>query len=310
MILCIGTTPAAQRVMVFTSLTPNAVNRAITTIDGAAGKVTNVAKVLKALGEKPLAVTFLGGPRGAELADLLHARGIEFEAVTVDAPTRQCVTLIDRAGRVVTELVEESRPVPETAAVQLIEIIRRRGCEARAFVMSGSLAPGVPVDFYPDCTLLARDAGALAVVDAQGTALIAALAARPELVKPNRQELAATAGRPLRELSDVCAAARDLSEKGARQVVVTAGAEPTVAFDGKSFWRVDPPRIETVNPFGSGDAFTAALTQALVRGDDLAEACRHGAAAGAANALELMAGELDPETARRLAASVVIERLR
>ena len=51
MILCIGTTPAAQRVMLFRKLTLDAVNRAAATHDGAAGKSINVAKVLKTLGE-------------------------------------------------------------------------------------------------------------------------------------------------------------------------------------------------------------------------------------------------------------------
>ena len=64
MILCLGTTPAVQRVMVFTKLTLDAVNRAATTLDGAAGKSVNVAKVLKSLGERPVATGFLGGDRG------------------------------------------------------------------------------------------------------------------------------------------------------------------------------------------------------------------------------------------------------
>src|ERR1035441_7816486 len=64
MILCIGTTPAAQRVMAFRKLTIDAVNRAVTTLDGAAGKSVNVAKVLKALGEQPVATRALGGGRG------------------------------------------------------------------------------------------------------------------------------------------------------------------------------------------------------------------------------------------------------
>ena len=59
MILCIGTTPAAQWVMLFRNLTPAAVNRASITLDGAAGKSINVAKVLKTLGEQPVATGFL-----------------------------------------------------------------------------------------------------------------------------------------------------------------------------------------------------------------------------------------------------------
>src|SRR3974377_1406909 len=95
MILCIGTTPAAQRVMVFRKLTLDAVNRANTTLDGIAGKSVNVAKVLKALGEQPLAVGFLGGERGEFLRQRLSERGIESQFVQAEANTRQCTTVVD-----------------------------------------------------------------------------------------------------------------------------------------------------------------------------------------------------------------------
>src|SRR5881296_574698 len=98
MILCLGPTPAAQRVMLFRKLKLDAVNRAVTTLDGAAGKSVNVAKVLNALGERPVAVGFLGGDRGESLRSVLEARGIEHNFVQVTARTRQCITVIDESA--------------------------------------------------------------------------------------------------------------------------------------------------------------------------------------------------------------------
>src|SRR5580765_3877688 len=106
MILCIGTTPAVQRVMVFHKLAVDAVNRAAKTLDGVAGKSVNVAKVLKALGEEPLATGFLGGDRGEYLKEVLARAGIELDFVTVSVRTRQCVTVIDESAGTQTELVE------------------------------------------------------------------------------------------------------------------------------------------------------------------------------------------------------------
>ena len=125
MILCLGPTPAAQRVMVFRRLTLDAVNRAATTLDGAAGKAVNVAKVLHALGERPLATGFLGGDRGEYLRAVLRERGIEQDFVTVPERTRQCVTVIDETGGTVTELVEESRAVAPAAYEQLAAVLER-----------------------------------------------------------------------------------------------------------------------------------------------------------------------------------------
>lgn len=307
MILCIGTTPAAQRVMVFRRLTLDAVNRAGQTLDGAAGKSINVAKVLKALGEQPVATGFLGGDRGEGLRALLEARGIELDFVTVAARTRQCITLLDQSAGTQTELVEESQPAAAADYEELMRIIERRVTGCRAVVMSGTITPGGPVDLYYRCAQLAQQAGAMSVVDAQNAALDEALRARPGVVKPNRSELAATVGRDLKDESAVISAMCEVCERGAQRVVVTAGNEPTLASDGRGFWRVRGPRIDAVNPIGSGDAFAAGLVWRLLRGEDLGEACRWATATGAANALTLMAGEINRNDVARLAAEVRVE---
>ncbi len=306
MILCLGTTPAAQRVMVFRQLSLNAVNRAALTLDGIAGKAINVAKVLKTLGQTPFVISFVGGAHGEVLRAALASKHIEAELVAVSAPTRQCLTVIDQAAGTHTELVEESRAVTPSDFNQFFAAVRQRMAGCRAAVMSGTIAPGCPQHFYRDAVRLAETVGALSVVDAQGMALAAVLEAHPGLVKPNRTELAATLGRELKSDDEVKAAMRELCERGAQRVVVTAGRMPTLAFDGKKFAQIFPPPIRPANPIGSGDAFTAAVVWRLLRGDDLAEACRWGTAAGAANALTLMPGELERDEVERLVKDTVV----
>ncbi len=101
----------------------------------------------------------------------------------------------------------------------------------------------------------------------------------------------------------------DLHDRGAERVVITAGKDPAVAFDGRAFWRIHSPRLTALNPIGSGDAFTAAMVWRFLRGDDLGEAARWGAAAGAANALTLMAGEVELKDVERLVTRVRVERV-
>ncbi len=310
MILCIGTTPAEQRVMVFRKLAVDAVNRTAATCDGIAGKSVNVAKVLKALGETPLATGFLGGDRGEHIRARLTERRIAHEFIGVNARTRECITVIDESAQTQTELVEESRPVPRDAYAKLMTVIRRRAKKSRALVMSGTITPGGPVNFYFDCTRLAESVGALSVVDAQGSVLIKVLEASPGLIKPNRTELSATVGRALATTKQLQAAMRELCERGARRIVVTAGKDATFAHDGRYFWEIHSPRIATVNPIGSGDAFTAGLVWRLLRGDDLGEACRWASAAGAANALTIMAGEVHRKDVLRLAKQTRVKRLK
>ena len=304
-ILCLGPTPALQRVMVFRNLALDEVNRAVMTLDGVAGKAVNVAKVLQAIGERPVALGFLGGERGKTLKTALQQRRIEMEFVETAAPTRQCITVIEQSAGVQTELVEESGRVRSADYGALFASVRRRLKGAKALVMSGTLTPGGPEEFYARCVRLAHDESVLSIVDAKGAPLVAAIKAAPGLVKPNRAELAITVGRNLRDERDTIKAMRELHIRGAERIVVTAGKQPTLAFDGRTIWRIDPPGINVVNPIGSGDAFTAALVWRLLKGDDLGEACRWGSAAGAANALTLMAGEIKPSIVQQLVCQIV-----
>jgi tagatose 6-phosphate kinase len=309
MILCLGTTPAAQRVMVFDRLNMDAVNRATSTLDGIAGKSINVAKVLQVLGGEPLAVGFLGGLRGQEIEAELRRRGLNCEFVPVNVPTRQCVTVIDRGSGSITELVEESKAAQPEAFEQLMNIVQRRVIGCAALVLSGTIATGGPTDLYARCVDLAHANGAVAVVDASGAALIEALRQRPDLVKPNRAELERTVGTKLCDEKEVVAAIRELHSRGAKRVIVTAGREPTLAFDGVHFWRISNPVVRALNPIGSGDAFTAGLVWRLTEGDSLGEGCRWAAAAGAANALTWMAGEVEKPEVERLLPEVRVEQM-
>jgi len=149
----------------------------------------------------------------------------------------------------------------------------------------------------------------VSVVDAQGGALREVLKVGPGLVKPNRAELSVAVGRAVLDDTAVRQAMRELAERGAQRVIVTAGKEPALAFDGRCFWRILAARIQAVNLIGSGDAFTVGLVWRLVQGDDRGEVCRWGSAAGTANALTAMAGEVNREDVDRLAAEVVVQRL-
>ena len=308
MILCIGTTPAAQRTMVFRRLEREAVNRAILTVDGAAGKAVNVGKVLHVLGEQPLVLGFLGGLRGEEVRGILAREGVPAEFVPVQNTTRQCITLVDETTGEVTELVEEGRPVEPEAAVQFRALIQNRLPGARAVVMSGTIASGVAPGLYAEVIRLAHQEGVFSVVDAQGTALQLALEAQPGLVKPNRKELETTLQRPVPDDAALHAAMRELLARGSERVVVTAGQAPAWAADGRHWWRITAPIVPALNPIGSGDAFTAAVVARLVAGDDLGEACRWGAAAGAANALTHLSGEVRRVDVERLLPLATAER--
>jgi tagatose 6-phosphate kinase len=308
MILCVGTTPVWQRSMVFERVKNNDVNRAAAVYDYASGKSVNVARVLHTLGKEVTAVGFAGGGRGeAMLADLRRA-GIVNEFVDVAAAeTRQCVTVIDRAARTATELVEESKSVPPEGWTRLEATLDRLLPAATACVLSGSLPPGAPQDFYLRC-LRRAPAGVSVVLDARGEPLRRALGHGRFIAKLNRDELAATVGRALESEGRLLAAMRGVMPPDGR-VVVTAGPDTVLAAEAKRAWRITPPKVVAESAVGSGDAFAAGMVMGLLEDGSFAEACALSAACGAANAMTELAGFLSPDDVRRLRAEVRVEAL-
>jgi 1-phosphofructokinase family hexose kinase len=309
MILCLGTTPTVQRTMTFDRVTLDAVNRAASVLESASGKSLNVARTLHTLGHKVLATGFLGGQPGEFVRHDLERAGIDHQFITVPPQTRTCTTVIDRAAETVTELVEETRPVPAEAYEQLLKQLEVNLPRATVLVLSGSLPPQAPPDFYARCTKMADLASIPIVLDTRGEPLRQALAHRPTVVKPNLQELAETVSHPITDDASLRRAILELLDQGPRWAVITNGPHDAIASDSQSFWKITPPKIKPVNPIGSGDAFAAGLAIALAAGDDLPTAARLGTACGAANALSSPPGHARRADIDRLTPTVLISPL-
>jgi len=293
--------------MVFDHVLPDGVNRATAVHDYASGKSVNVARVLHALGENAVAVGFAGGARGEALLRDLDVAGIRHEFVRVDAETRQCVTVIDRAAGTATELVEESKPVRPDDWDRLARAFDQLIPRAEGCVLSGSLPPGAPPDFYLSC-LRRLPPKIPVVVDARGEPMRLALRRGRFVAKMNRDELTATVGSAIDSDARMLEAARQVMPDGG-SVVITAGRGRVVAFDAGRAWRIVPPTVQAISAVGSGDAFAAGLVSALVAGQSLPEACALGAACGAANAMTELAGHLSPGDVKRLRPNVRVETL-
>ena len=298
-VICLGTSPTLQRTMVFDRVDAGETNRATAVHEFASGKAVNAARVLHAVGVATLYLGQIGGGRGRQFRDDLDARGVPHDLIEVPQPTRLCVTVVDRGRRQGTELIEEAGDVDAAVAEALLDRLASHlsAGDVGAVVMSGSLAGGVPEDFYARATRAAKKVGAAVVLDARGGPLRAALGEGPTVAKPNRAELAATVGRPVDSRSAFHEAMAMLRERGAEWVVCTRGRDGATvcgpgAEGGTAYWDVTTPAIESVNPVGSGDAFAAGLAAGLARGVAMPDACRYAAACGAANAEDLLAGQV------------------
>ncbi|MGW0842528.1 1-phosphofructokinase [Streptomyces sp. NPDC002787] len=279
MILTVTPNPSLDRTYEVPSLDRGEVIRATGERMDPGGKGVNVSRAVAAAGRRTVAVLPLGGAPGALVADLLDAQGIEVARVTVAGATRSNIALAEADG-VLTKI---NAPGPELTAAEeelLLETVRAQSADASWIACCGSLPRGLDPSWYAELVARAHAAGARIALDTSGPALLAALRERPDVVKPNAEELAEAVGRPLATVGDAVKAAEELREMGAGAVLASLGADGQILVDASGAWfgsaRVDVVRSNV----GAGDASLAGFLIAGGNGPEaLASAVAHGAAA-------------------------------
>lgn len=275
------------------------VNTAVTEPDGTTTKLNEPGAALTAAEVASLEQTLIAAARAAG--------GVEAGAAPAPAttPVSTPVTVAADGGQSPTAV-----PSPTAATTQGAAPAGESQAAASSpqvptwVVLSGSLPPGAPTDWYAHLTarLHRQVPGARVVVDTSDAPLAALMDAAaadpvcaPELIKPNGEELGQLAGLPPQramaleegarrgELAPVVAAARTLVARGIGAVLATLGPAGAVLVTGDGAWHATAPDVPVVSTVGAGDSSVAGYLLAAVRGGDeqarLVCAMAHGSAA-------------------------------
>ncbi|WP_193103203.1 1-phosphofructokinase family hexose kinase [Brachybacterium sp. FME24] len=258
------------------------------------------------------------GGKGINVALGVHRAGLAVTAILPAAPSDPLIGLLEAeglphrtgpiAGRVRTNLTVLSAPQLTTklnepgatlsaAEVSALEQLLISCVSAGDLVMlSGSLAPGLPVDEYVRLVDLLHARGARVGVDTSDAPLEALAAAMPgtapDFLKPNAEELGQIVGIPgdalerdaaSGDLEGVRDAALMLHGRGVGAVLVTLGAAGgLLATDGEA-WFCPSATAPVVSTVGAGDSATAGYLIARELGEApgprLARALAYGTAA-------------------------------
>ena len=149
-------------------------------------------------------------------------------------------------------------------------------------VGSGSLPPGVDDDLYAGLVRRCRAAAVRVAIDASGRPLRLAVAAGPDLIKPNLEEFEELVDRPLNTLGDVLDAANDLVTSGVGTVVVSLGGQGALLVSASMIAHAVAPVAAPLSTVGAGDALLAGYLYATGSGSSDVEALSVGVAWGAA----------------------------
>ncbi|MFD7987011.1 1-phosphofructokinase family hexose kinase [Kitasatospora indigofera] len=303
-VLAVTLNPALDLTYRVTALRPGQEHRPRAVGARAGGKGVNVARVLHTLGLPVLALAPVGGTHTHDWQSDLAAAGVPAETVPIAGQTRRTVAVVEDDGRT-TGLWEPGPRLTPDEWQRLTNRVRRLAAHSCVVVLSGSLPGGLPPSACADLVRHCHEAGAPVVLDTSGPALRAALAAGPDLVKPNTAELAEYRGaktgghgpRDGHRTDPDEAAAHDaalLLDAGAAAVAASRGADGLTAVAEGRAWHAAPPSVLRGNPTGAGDAAVAALAVTLATGAAWPERLRHAVALSAAAVAAPLAGDVDP----------------
>lgn len=244
----------------------------------------NVSRVISVLGGESTAVITRGGLTGALLTELLDELGLSRRVIRIAGHTRLSATVYERSSGQEFRVTPPGPELKEDEWESFLNMVDR--LQADYIVATGSIARGVPANFYGQVAQLAKRHGARMILDTSGRALFEALKEGVYVVKPNQRELENLVGRKASNEAQQVDLARQIIDEGRAEVVaLTLGEEGALLVSKEVSLRLQSPPVDAKSAVGAGDSFVGGLTYGLAQGRSLEDAFALAVATGTASVL-------------------------
>ena len=309
MITSISLNPSIDRTLTVEGFTPGGLNRVLSSSDVAAGKGINVALTVSALGLDSECIGFMFRDSAPLFEKRLMVNSTAYDFIWLEGSARTNVKVFDQAAGVVTELNESGREIDADSLGKMTELVCAHAENSDFLILSGSLPPGCPADYYATLIDAVEGLGCRCVLDADGERLKRGLEARPFMIKPNRFELETMTGRKLETIAEIRDAARQYIDQGVEVVAVSLGADGAIILQGDEALYAPRLNIEVKSTVGAGDSMVAALVAGFMAENDLEETFRMGMASATARCMTEGYRIVDKTLYRAVMDMVKIERI-
>ena len=313
MIVTVTLNAAIDRTLLVPNFLLGQRHRASVGFTSAGGKGINVARAAKRLGVPVVCTGLAGGRNGTLLVEELTNEGILNDFVRIRGESRTSTAVLDPTSNVNTEINEWGPEVADDELDVLREKLAYLAQGADYVVFAGSLPRDVDPGIYGELVRESNRRGLMTVLDSEGEALRLGIEAEPYLVTPNLREAEALVGHEFVDEEDLSTGLDEISELGARNVIITLDSGCYGLFRAERAedvrLRARAPRLEAVSTVGAGDTLLAGFISARMQGRSYEEAVRVAVAASAASVLEAGPGRFDAREAARLTTHVALDRL-
>lgn len=279
MILTICPNPSIDCTIELDNLNVGKLNRISSKVETYSGKALNVAKGIARLKGDCFATGFMFNDQGKLFEQALENEGVKHKFVYSEGSARVNYKIIDKRS-MLTEINDKGSLVTREKQLELIEEIKTLSKSCEIVVMSGSLPKGVEPDFYRE-VLSVIPSGVKKIVDTEKENMLSALSAGEIfMVKPNLRELEQFSSQTLTDKKDIVRACRKYIEKGAKNVLVSLGADGAILTNGSEHYFCKSANVAINSTVGAGDSMVAAACKALTDGENMQEILRMSVAAG------------------------------
>lgn len=279
-IVTVTLNPSIDKSILIDKLVPYGLNRVSHSRTDPGGKGINVARVLKNFGADVTVLGLIAGSQGKLLADYLKQMEIKTDFLEIDGETRTNLKILDNSVNRITEINETGFYVTPDDLNRFRKKYKIYAEQADVIVLSGSIPPGIPQNFYAECISIAKNGGKKVILDADGAALQEGLKAIPFAVKPNTQEFESLVGQKFSNQVEMIRAVKKLIQTGVETVIISMGPDGAIVSDSSKIYHVNSWDIEVKNATGAGDSMVAALAYSVLKKDSLYDIAKITTAAG------------------------------
>jgi len=284
MIYTITLNPSIDLQYIIHAFTFNEVLRAHEVRRDLGGKGFNVSHALSRLNIENVALGFVGGKTGEFLVEKLSELRLENDLIWISGESRTNTTIVQTVSKEHFKVNDPGPRISPLEQTDLLNKVEKRANVGDWFILSGSLPPGVPMDFYADLIRLIQSKGARTALDTSGAPLKLGIKSSPFLIKPNGIEMQELTGLSVDTTTEYPQALTIAHDMGAKNICLSLGKEGAIYSDGEKTWKATPPSIVERNPIAAGDALLALLVSSLSGGQSCNQALAWGVACGAAAA--------------------------
>jgi len=280
MIYTVTFNPAIDYVITVDDFKAGLINRVASEEKFAGGKGINVSRVLNNVGIKSKALGFVGGFTGKFIIDSLESQGVETDFIEISGDTRINVKLKSKEE---TEINGSGPVIKDEDLNKLFKIVEDLTSNDY-LVLSGNVQKSVPSDIYARLQKKCASNNVKVVVDTTGDALVATLANKPFLIKPNNHELGEIFNKELTDTDEIIEYAKKLIVMGAQNVIISMAERGALLICESGVYHATPANGKVQNSVGAGDSVIAGFLAKYSQSNDIIEAFRWGATSGSATA--------------------------